>query len=409
MDGTKLSPFVDHIGRLRPAAAGQSEPSTPAVNAVAVYFSRLGTPMYAHEKVTLSEVAESIARLNGHKYAGIFDAKKHSSGDLFFVPDDTLMLDEARDLGIHSPRQLYGAVVPYPFAKTKAITHRLINPLAAHPSGWSAAFAENVSNAVLPGYTVFNPDDAGTAVRRLLLQGAVRVKEPLGDGGHGQTVIGTIAELDALLGNLPTEKIERHGLVLETNLRCVTTRSIGCAMVGDRTIAYHGTQRSATNNHGVSVYGGSHLICVRGGWAELINLPMDAKTRIAITQARTYDGNATQYPGFLASRRNYDVGEGIDGCGQWRSGVFEASWRSGGASTAELAALTAFAEDCALQVVEAASVKQFGKPSKIPPGAIVHFEGDDPEEGPLIRYTVVPRALRRATTRVSGASFRRGH
>src|SRR5262249_13846630 len=149
--------------------------------AVVVYFSRLGAPMFAHEKVTLSTVAESIARLNGYRYAGIFDANKHSTGDLFFVPDDTLMLDEARVLGIHSPRQLYGAVVPYPFAKTKAITHPLINARASRPWGWSAVFAENVSNAVLPGYTTFDPDDARTAAIRLLSQGPVHVKEPLGD------------------------------------------------------------------------------------------------------------------------------------------------------------------------------------------------------------------------------------
>jgi hypothetical protein len=167
-------------------------------------------------------------------------------------------------------------------------------------------------------------------------------------------------------------------------------------MVGDRMIAYHGTQRSVTNNHGVSVYGGSHLICLRGGWAELINLPMDTKTRLAITQARTYDCNANNYPGFLASRRNYDVGQGFDGRGQWRSGVFEASWRSGGASTAELAALMALAQDSALQVVEATSVKHFGKPRKPPPGAAVHFCGNDPDDGPIMRYTVITRALRHA-------------
>jgi hypothetical protein len=100
----------------------------------------------------------------------------------------------------------------------------------------------------------------------------------------------------------------------------------------------------------------------------------------------------------LALRRNYDVGQGIDGRGQWRSGVLgvlEASWRSGGATTAELVALKAFAEDSTLQVVEASSVKQFGKPSKMPPGAIVHFQGNYPEEGPLLRYTVITRAQRR--------------
>ena len=122
---------------------------------------------------------------------------------------------------------------------------------------------------------------------------------------------------------------------------------------------------------------------------------MDAEARLAVSQARTYDRNAHRYPGFLASRRNYDIGQGLDGHGRWRSGVFETSWRSGGASTAELAALMAFAQDSTLQVIEATSAKQFGRRITIPPGAVIHFHDDDPEDGPLLRYTVVTRALRR--------------
>lgn len=397
MGGTKFSSLIDHVRGSRPATAGQIALGPQAITAVALYFSRLGAPMYVHERITLSAVAESIARLRGCRCAGVFNPSEHSTTrDVFFVPDDTLMLDEARDLGIHSPRQLYGAVVPYPFAKTKAITHRLINTHATRPPGWSTAFAENVSNAVLPGFVTFNANDARAAAMRLLSQGPVRVKEPLGDGGHGQTVLNLITELDVFLENLPTEKIARHGLVLEPNLQGAMTRSVGHTTVGDRTIAYHGTQRSVTNNQGLSVYGGSHLICVRGGWAELETLPMSAEARLAITQARIYDRNAAQYAGFFASRRNYDVGQGVVGRGRWRSGVFEASWRSGGASTAELAALTAFAEDPSLRVVEAASVKQFGKPRRPPPGAVVHFCGNDPDDGPLMRYTVITRALRHA-------------
>jgi hypothetical protein len=303
------------------------------------------------------------------------------------------MFDEAQDLRIRSPHQLYGAVVPYPFVKTKAITHRLISTRAARPCGWSSAFADSVRNAVLPGYTVFSPDDARMAAMRLLPLGSIRIKEPLGDGGHGQTVVAVTAELDAFLENLSPEEIGCHGLVLETNLRRATTRSVGQTVIGDRMITYHGTQRVVTNNRGLSVYGGSHLICVRGGWTALEELPMDAEARLAVSQARTYDRNADRYPGFLASRRNYDVGQGIDGHGQWRSGVFEASWRSGGASTAELAALAAFAQNPALQVVEATSAKQFGRRTTIPPGAVIHFHEDDPEDGPLLRYTVVTRAL----------------
>jgi len=398
MDGTRTShpPRIRRSGQKRPVTIDRIPLKLQATDAVAVYFSRLGAAMYTHEKVTLSIVAESIARVNDWCYAGVYDPAERSGGGLFFVPDDTLMFDEARALGIHSSHQLYGAVAPYPFVKTKAITHGLVSSHAARPYGWSSIFAESVRNAVLPGYTVFSSDDARMAAMRLLPLGPIRVKEPLGDGGYGQTAVAGVAELDAFLEKLSLEEIECHGLVLETNLRRVTTRSVGQTMIGDRMITYHGTQRAITNNHGLTVYGGSDLICVRGGWTELEKLPMDAQARLAVSQARTYDRNTDRYPGFLASRRNYDIGQGIDGRGRWRSGVFEASWRSGGASTAELAALMAFAEDPALQVVEATSVKQFGRRTTIPRGAVIHFHDDDPEDGPLLRYTVVTRALRRA-------------
>jgi len=82
-----------------------------------------------------------------------------------------------------------------------------------------------------------------------------------------------------------------------------------------------------------------------------------------------------------------------------RSGVFEASWRSGGASTAELAALTAFAEDSTLEVVEVSAIKQFGDHLKPPPGAIIHFHGEDPEAGPMLRYTLITRRTFKKTER----------
>src|SRR5207302_176345 len=115
---------------------------------------------------------------------------------------------------------------------------------AARPDGWSSVFADAVRNAALPGYTAFSPDDARTAAMRLLQLGVIRVKEPLGDGGHGQTVLTGMAELDAFLESFSPEKIASLGLVLETNLRHATTRSVGQTLIGDRMIAYHGTQRS---------------------------------------------------------------------------------------------------------------------------------------------------------------------
>jgi hypothetical protein len=130
-------------------------------------------------------------------------------------------------------------------------------------------------------------------------------------------------------------------------------------------------------------------VCVRGGWNALDALPMAAEARAAVAAARLYDEAVAEYPGFTASRRNYDVAQGLDGDGLPRLGVLESSWRVGGASSAELVALATFAQDPSLQIVRASHVQEFGKDREPPAGAIVHFQGDDPEAGPLLRYTVV--------------------
>src|SRR5438128_11030585 len=92
-----------------------------AAGAVVIYFSRLGTPMLTHERVTLSAVAKAIAQIKDYEFADCYDNPANYSGTVFFVPDDTLMLDEASCLGIGCPNDLFGGVVPYPIAQTKAI------------------------------------------------------------------------------------------------------------------------------------------------------------------------------------------------------------------------------------------------------------------------------------------------
>jgi hypothetical protein len=106
---------------------------------------------------------------------------------LFFVPDDTLLVDEASYLGIRSPHDLYGGVAPYRFAKTKAITHGLASCRAERPQGWSTAFAERVRGIVLPGYTVFSNRDARVAARHMLRRGPFRVKKPFSPTCHNNS------------------------------------------------------------------------------------------------------------------------------------------------------------------------------------------------------------------------------
>jgi Protein of unknown function (DUF3182) len=215
---------------------------------VVIYLSRLGAPMYAHERITLAAVANTIAQVKHYEFAGYYDNARNYSGNVFFVPDDTLMLDEALCLGIRSLNDLFGGVVPYPFVKTKSITHQLITSGADRPEGWAPAFAQRMCKVVLPGYSVFSARDARIAAARMLSRGPIRVKEALGDGGRGQNLITTVGELDKLLEKVPPDEISAYGLVLEANLRRVTTLSVGQITIDGLRATYHGTQRTARNN-----------------------------------------------------------------------------------------------------------------------------------------------------------------
>jgi hypothetical protein len=356
---------------------------------VVVYFSRFGKPLQWHHKVVLDAAAKTIGQIKGYEFGGHYEARCGYSEPLFFVPSDTLLLDDASQLGIRSRNDFYGGIVPYLFAKTKAITHGLVDYDAERPQGWSTAFAERVRGVVLPGYTVFSSRDARVAARRMLRRGPLRVKKPLSASGRDQTLVTALNELDTVLEKLTAGEMATYGLVLEENLRQVKTLSVGEVGIGSLRISYHGTQRTVRDNEGRPVYGGSDLVCVRGGWESLDAVPMSPAARAAVAAARRYDEATVEFHGFTASRRNYDVGQGVGADGRPRSGVLESSWRMGGASSAELAALTAFARDPSLEIVRASHVEEYGKDRRAPVDAIVDFQGEDPEAGPLLRYTIV--------------------
>jgi hypothetical protein len=241
----------------------------------------------------------------------------------------------------------------------------------------------------------------------MLRRGVIRLKKPLSASGRDQTAITTLNELDAALEKVGADEMATYGLVLEENLRQVRTFSVGDVAVGSLRISYHGTQRTVTDNQGRPVYGGSDLVCVRGGREALDALPMSPEARAAVAAARRYDEAAAEFHGFTASRRNYDVAQGIGADGRPRSGVLEPSWRIGGASSAEIMALTAFARDPSLEIVAASHVEEFGAGRRAPADAIVDFQGDDPAWGPLLRYTIVkPQERQKLRQEICGA--RRG-
>lgn len=346
---------------------------------------------HGHDALTKASLAASLARLLGIDYGGAVEPCRTNVEGAYAVPGDTLTLDQAHGLGIHGPHQLFGGVVPRPFVATKIITHPLITADAAAPDGWAPAFAESVAPVVLEGWSAFTAADARQACSRLLQAGSVRIKDAGGVGGSGQAVVRDLRQFDNLLESPEFAGAWRGGgLVLERNLRQVRTVSVGQAWVGPWLISYHGEQRLTRNRFGKEVYGGSSLHVVRGDFDALLREPLSDGQRLAVEQAVLYHRAAlAAFDGLYASRSNYDVVQGVDDGGVWRSGVLEQSWRIGGASGAEIAALHALRERPALHRVKASTHEIHGEDATVPPGAELHYDAHDERVGRLLKYALV--------------------
>lgn len=364
-----------------------------ARGAVVSYTQGTADDPRTHESVTRRVMAEKLARLKGYVYAGEYDAGEPYPQALYFVPAETLVgLDLAHAMGIYTEDDLFGGVVPHAFVGTKSITHPLIDERAPAPAGWSAQFWRGVRGAVLPGYSAFDPRDARAAGLRLLAFGPVRVKPALGIGGRGQAVVENADELEAAIAAIDADEIATCGVALEQNMSEVTTYSVGQVTVGGLTATYFGTQKLTRDNSGAEVYGGSALTVARGDFDALLALEVEGGARLAIRHARAYDAQARRcFRGLFASRRNYDVVQGRNRAGARLCGVLEQSWRIGGASGAEIAALEAFRDDPALASVRAECTEIYGESAEPPRSAMVYFRGVDPVVGRITKYTTVER------------------
>jgi hypothetical protein len=355
---------------------------------VVVYPGKESDP-HGHETMTHSALARKLAALKRLDFAGPFDSRYQYDCPLYFVPSETLgTIEHAHGLGIRGEQDLFGGVVPFPFVATKTITHPLPAPNSRAPDGWCAGFAQAVHDVVLPGFSAFAPDDVRNASMQLLKAGAVRLKKASGIGGLGQSVIANENELEAYIQSLDLQELSRDGLVAEQNLGNVVTHSVGQVRVGKLLATYYGTQQLTVSNSGAEVYGGSRLIVMRGDFDALLRIEHTREVRTAIEQAGTYHTAAlASFPGMFASRCNYDIAQGVDDGGRWHSGVLEQSWRIGGASAAEIAALEAFQADPALDSVCASTTEVYGANPSVPRDADVYFQGTDEQIGALTKYS----------------------
>jgi hypothetical protein len=370
--------------------AGSAERAGTTRRVVVSYSHSPARDAREHESVTRALIAQRLAALQGYEYAADYDESVRHMLPAYFVPDQTLPLDVAHALGIRSEDDVFGGVVPFPFVATKTITHPLMSPHASAPTGWSPAFAEAVRGSVLRGYAAFSREDARNGAQRLLENGPVRIKPALELGGRGQVVVSDSAALEHTLDQLDTGDLAQCGVAIEENLDSVTTYSVGQVRVGNLVASYVGTQKLAKNHRGDDVYGGSSLTVARGEFPTLLALGIDDISRSAIEQAHVYDDAAGRcFPGFFASRRNYDIVRGVDTKGVVCSGVLEQSWRIGGASGAEIAALEAFWADPGVNAVRAECTETYDERELPPSGATLYFRGIDPSVGFIMKYTTV--------------------
>ena len=340
-----------------------------------------------HEVETNRKLAHWLAQILDLPFAGSYDPALHGDSDLYLLPTQTLVGGPAaRQLGVSGPEDLWGGYVEHDFICTKAITHGLLSHDAIAPQGWAPLFAERVRKVVLEGISVFSLDDALPAAEQLLERGPIRLKPIHACAGRGQEVIRNLDAFRQLLMRPEIAEQFTSGVVLEQDLSKVFTHSVGQSFIGDKVLSYCGDQYLTQDAHGEDVYGGSNLLVVRGYYDDLLGLDLPVDVRLAIEQAQVFDAAADEaYPGFYASRRNYDIAQGLDAQGQRCSGVLEQSWRLGGASSAELLALQAFADDPALQRDRASTHEVFGTPD-LPTDATLFYQGIDSELGQFSKF-----------------------
>jgi hypothetical protein len=341
-----------------------------------------------HDSVTAANLGRWAAQLIQGKFCGDYEPDS-SAPECYFIGKETLLIEDALALGIQDEENFLGGAVHAPVIATKAISHPLVDTTSMAPRGWNPEFTNRTAGVVLPGFSAFQVEDAVKAGLALLPGGGVRLKPVIESGGQGQIVVKTADELESALVKLQEHASPERGLVLERNLTEVRTYSVGQVRLLNQIISYVGIQSETTNNLGRTAYGGSTLRCFQGALRDLSGQSLSDDEQSAVGLACIYDAAADScLPGFLASRRNYDVAVGFDDRGEKLRGVLEQSWRIGGATGAELAAIERFGIDPTLREVRASAVERYGLQSA-PEGCRILYHGADPVHGPLLKYVMV--------------------
>ena len=170
------------------------------------------------------------------------------------------------------------------------------------------------------------------------------------------------------------------------------TYSVGQVRVADLVATYYGTQRLTPDNQRRSRL---RRLRSRGRARRLRRAagarPARGRPACRSAQARAYDAAALErlsgdvpVPPQLRRRRR-----AWTRAASGARGVLEQSWRIGGASGAEIAALEAFRADPSAAGRARLDGRDLRRQPSRPPHATVYFRGVDDEVGPITKYALV--------------------
>ncbi|SEO32066.1 Protein of unknown function [Paracoccus alcaliphilus] len=341
-----------------------------------------------HVRTSHDALVRRLASYLGLDYKGPFEKVPAAMPDWYLAPRETLCGENWRPPSI---AHFFRGWTRDPLLATKAVVHPALPNARRLPPAWPSGFGALVRDLTLRGVTVFDANDAVLAGRNLLgLSRVIRLKLAAAEGGQDQHIVNSPSELEGVLNDISPSTLAT-GLVIEENLARVTTLSVGQINMPDQVISYVGRQTNTKDNHGNDAYGGSCLLVIRGGLAQLLEQSLPAAAREAIGKAAEFDRRAqADLDEVMASRRNYDIAIGITHHGRSRCGLLEQSWRIGGASGAEILALEVLASRPEANAVRASTTERYGYDQRDPsPLDFVIYHDEDPRVGPLLKTAKV--------------------
>ncbi|KAB2697557.1 DUF3182 family protein [Ochrobactrum sp. Kaboul] len=339
-----------------------------------------------HNVASVEALAARLAKLSGSSLSPSSQNFDDVDGT-FFIPTVSLIRKSHPELDAN---QFWGGCVDQEYMTTKLATHPAWNEEDELPAGWKPQFAKDLGSAALAGFSVFSHDHAARAGAFLLDKSKIRLKDPYASGGKNQCVFENNHELDVFLQSLSQSEITK-GMVIEEDVENSSTYSVGQVSLAGLTASYLGRQYIAHDPMGESVYAGSRLYVVRGGWDELLlRLRMPVAHRI-IEGARRYDMAAGEHFGLVASRKNYDVLVGPITEDGFCCGVLEQSWRVGGASPAEILAVEAMIGDQSILALQVLARETYGAAPRFEINDFIVYVGQDDTGQPLHKYARIEK------------------